>query len=384
MNPILWLIAFIGHLGSWCVVYNRTHATNWPRKARKRSEKFVIAAVLILFFWFIGRAIGQRTLSFWDISASSTFDGIYLFLMTGLGLFFIARWAWRKFQAPPFAIISNRRTIINVQHELGRNIYQTPLAMALKKIPFNQSHLIAVESLEIGLENLPPELEGLKICQLSDFHLTGQLERAYFERVVVEANRFEPDLVFVTGDLLDELDCLDWIDPVFGQLKSKYGSYFIRGNHDLRIADQKMLLHRLEAAGMKWIGGQCVSVEINGAKICLLGNELPWHSGAETLTPDSLEDNLLRILLTHTPDQIEWARQFNFDMIFAGHNHGGQIAFPLVGPIVAPSKYGVLYASGTFDIGQAIMHVSRGLSGDECIRINCPPEVGCFTLRKAN
>ncbi len=382
MNSILWLIAFIGHLGSWCVVYNRTHATNWPRKTRKRCEKCVIAAILLLFFWFVGRAIGQKTVSFWEISAGSKFDWLYLFLVMGLGFFFITRWVWRKFQPAPAAVLSSCRTMINVQHDLGRNIYQTSLGMALKKIPFNQAHLIAVDSMEIAIENLPAELEGLRICQLSDFHLTGQLELAYFERVVEEANRFEPDLILVTGDLVDEGDCLDWIDPVFGQLKSRHGTFFIRGNHDLRINDQQLLLRMLGESGMQWVGGRKLAVEIKGAKICIAGNELPWYSGAENLSPESREDTL-EILLTHTPDQIEWARRFNFDLIFAGHNHGGQIAFPVVGPIVAPSKYGVLYASGTFEIDNAIMHVSRGLSGDECIRINCPPEIGCFTLRKS-
>ena len=381
MNPILWASAFIGHLGSWCVVYNRTHATSWPRKTRKRCEKFIIAAVLLLFFWFVGRVVGLQTFSFWDISASSSLEWAYLFLMAGLGTYFVVRWAWRKFQPTPAAITSNRRTIVNAQHELGENIYRTPLAMTLKKIPFNQAHLIAVESVEFTLENLPQELEGLKICQLSDFHLTGQLDRSFFERAVEEANRFEPDLIFITGDLLDEHKCLDWIEPVFGTLKAKHGTFFVRGNHDLRIADQNAFLQRLEASGMKWVGGQNLSIDINGTKIGLIGNELPWHLGAETLTPDALDNYSFRILLTHTPDQIEWARKFNFDLIFAGHNHGGQIAFPWIGPIVAPSKYGVLYASGTFQIDQSIMHVSRGLSGDECIRINCPPEVGCFTLR---
>ena len=383
MNLILWVIAFIGHLGSWCIVYNRTHATNWSRKVRKRCEKLIIAAVLLPLFWFIGRVFGQQTISLWDIASNNKLEWIYLFLMLGLGVFFAARWSWRKLQSPPDAIISNRRTLVNVQHELGRNIYQTSLGMVLKKIPFNQAHLIAIESMEPGVNDLPSELDGLKICQLSDFHLTGQLELAYFERVVEEANRFKPDLIFITGDLLDELDCLDWIEPVFGKLESRYGTFLIRGNHDLRIVDQKLLLQRLESAGMKWIGGQRISIEIEGVNICLTGNELPWHKGAETLAPDSLPDSGLQILLTHTPDQIEWARPFNFDLIFAGHNHGGQIAFPIVGPIVAPSKYGVLYASGTFEIEQSIMHVSRGLSGDECIRINCPPEVGCFIFRKA-
>ena len=381
MNPILWAIAFIGHLGSWCVVYNRTHATSWRRKIRKRCEKLVIVAVLLPMFWFATKLIRQSTISFSGVASGSKSEWLYLFLAVGMGVFFIGRWIWRKLQNPPEAILSRHQTLTDVQSELGRNIYLTPLAKALKKIPFNQAHWIAVESIELALPTLPKELDGLKICQLSDFHLTGQLDLAWFERVVETANSFEPDLIVITGDLVDDFECLDWIEPVFGELKSTHGTFFIRGNHDLRIGDQQMLLQRLEASGMKWVGGQFTSIEINGARISFAGNELPWHSGAESLAVDSKPFEAFHILMTHSPDQIEWAKPYNFDLIFAGHNHGGQIAFPFVGPIVAPSKYGVLYASGTFDIGDAIMHVSRGLSGDECIRINCPPEIGCFTLR---
>ena len=380
MNLILWLIAFVGHLGFWCVVFNRTHATRWSRKIRKLCEKLVIIAVLIPMMWFAVKIVLQRTISFSSI-ASGKLESLYLYSGLGFGIFFIGRWILRKLQPPPTAILSTKQSLTDVQSELGRNIYLTPLAKALKKVPFNQSHWIAKESIELGLAGLPQSLDGLKICQLSDFHLTGQLDIAWFEKVVETANQFAPDLILITGDLIDEFQCLDWIEPVFGQLKAKHGTFFIRGNHDLRIGDQEMLLQRLESTGMKWVGEKFNTIEIDGVRVSLVGNELPWYAGAESIGTESQPSEAFQILLTHSPDQIEWAKPFNFDLIFAGHNHGGQIALPFIGPIVAPSKYGVLYASGTFEIGSATMHVSRGLSGDECIRINCPPEIGCFTLR---
>lgn len=380
MNPILWALAFIGHLGLWCVIYNRTHASSWPRIVRKRCEKVIILAVLLPFFWFLIRGIRLQTFAVSELAPSS-FEWFYVFVCIGLGFYFVARWVWRKLRSNPASVLSSSRQTINVQRELGRNIYLTPLANALKRIPFNQSHLIACESYEIRLANLLPELNGLKICQLSDFHFTGQIDLAYFERVVEETNKLQPDLIVITGDLIDEHKCLDWIEPVFGGLNSKYGTFFVRGNHDLRIGDQSLLLQRLEATGMRWVGGKFVAIEIAGTEVSIAGNELPWHAGAENLTTDPDSKSSLKILLTHSPDQIDWATDFDFDMIFAGHCHGGQIALPVIGPIVAPSKYGVLYASGTFEVGDTVMHVSRGLSGDECIRINCPPEIGCFVLR---
>jgi len=381
MNPILWIIAFIGHLGSWCVVYNRTHATSWPRKTRKRCEKFVIAAVALVFIWFLTRSIRLKTVSFTTISSQSYFDSLYLFFAVGMGVFFIGRWIWRNLQASPASLLSSQQKLIDIQAELGTNIYLTTLAKQLKKIPFNQAHWVAVEKIEIAVERLPAGLDGLRICQLSDLHMTGQLDVAYFERIVEEVNSFEPGLIFVTGDLIDDYECLDWIDTVFGNLRAKHGVFFIRGNHDLRISDQQMLLEKLQASGMKWVGGKWLTLDIDGTTFSFTGNELPWHAGAESVTVDSIPQDDVRILLSHSPDQIRWAEPFEFDLIFAGHCHGGQIVLPLIGPIVAPSKYGVLYASGTFEIGRSTMHVSRGISGDECVRINCPPELGCFTLR---
>lgn len=391
LNFIYWILTFIGHVGLWCMLYNRVHATSWPRKVRKRSEKIFVAATLLIFIWFCIALLRHQTIDFWQIAGKSYVETAYLFLTIGLGIFLTARWCYRKSQGTPACLLTRNTTLIDLQREIGRSVYGTSLAKQLSKVPFNQAHQVAVERMRFGIEHLPLQLEGLKICQLSDFHLTGQIDLEWFQRVVEIANDFQPDLILITGDLIDEVECLDWIEPIFGKLESTYGTYFVRGNHDLRIRDRQALLDLLTEAGMKWIGARWDRIEISGVGIYLAGNELPWFSGAETLATNphaefdqaGLEDlPALKILLTHTPDQIAWAAQYDFDLILAGHNHGGQIALPVIGPIVAPSRYGVLYAAGTFEIGDAVMHVSRGLSGDECIRINCPPEIGLITLQR--
>jgi predicted MPP superfamily phosphohydrolase len=68
--------------------------------------------------------------------------------------------------------------------------------------------------------------------------------------------------------------------------------------------------------------------------------------------------------------------------MLAGHNHGGQIRFPLIGPLISPSKWGTRYASGVFAEGNTIMHVSRGLSGEHPYRWNCPPELAKLVLKQ--
>ena len=63
------------------------------------------------------------------------------------------------------------------------------------------------------------------------------------------------------------------------------------------------------------------------------------------------------------------------DLMLSGHNHGGQIVLPVIGPVFAPSQYGVRYASGAFWSDPTLLYVSRGLSGRQPVRINCPPEL---------
>ena len=118
----------------------------------------------------------------------------------------------------------------------------------------------------------------------------------------------------------------------------------------------------------------------------MAGTETPWFGANPRVPPRTFDENgvpIARILLSHSPDQIPWARRQNFDLMLAGHTHGGQIRFPVLGPIVAPSLFGVRYASGVFHEAPTLMHVSRGVSGLDPIRVNCPPEVTRITLRAA-
>lgn len=386
MDFVLWVVISVGHLAVWCVIFNRVHATSFPRRVRKRAEKIIILGVLAGFAWFLGMVISNGTISVAEICRASLLSRVYLITCLLVGVFFILRWVYRKFFVkPPAAVVSHSTEIIDVRKSNKDPVYVGSFANALRRIPGNQSHLIAIERMTFALERLPKELEGLKVCHLSDFHLTGHIDIGYYKRIVQEVNQFDADLVLITGDLIDEHHCLEWIEPIFGQLKAKHGVMYVLGNHDLRISDEPLLRKMLFDSGLVEVNGNWVVRKINGVEIAFAGNELPWFLGAENLKPYLIPDDAtsptpLKILLSHSPDQFKWARRFDFDLMLAGHTHGGQIQFPVIGPIVAPSAHGIKYASGTFMMEKMLMHVSRGIAGDECIRINCPPEVGFFTL----
>ena len=382
INGLLWFLSFVGHVGLWCVIFNRVHATAFPRKIRKLSEKVVLLAVGLPMLWVLVVATLQQEISF-ESFATYRLPWLYAYGSVLLGCYFVLRWVWRKWYLRlPRRILKSQCETINVGREIGFP-YRGTLSTLLGSIPFNEASLLTLQRMSIQV-SVPESLDGLRICQLSDLHFTGQIDVEYFHRVIQAANEFDPDLVVITGDLIDELHCFDWIKSTLGKLNSKYGVYYVLGNHDLRINDEPRLRSHLKELGLTQVSGEWVEVSIGDATIRMTGNELPWFNDVERLPARSENKADLEILLSHSPDQVDWAKSRGFDLMFAGHTHGGQIAFPVIGPIVAPSKYGVLYASGTFQIGDMIMHVSRGLSGDEPIRFCSPPELGLFTLVRGN
>jgi len=131
------------------------------------------------------------------------------------------------------------------------------------------------------------------------------------------------------------------------------------------------------AAGWLDVGGQTVELTWQGKKFFLAGNEWPWFG----VPPQSPAADQPRLLLAHTPDLFPWAQREQYDLMFAGHTHGGQIRFPGVGPLISPSRFGFRYASGVFHEGPTVMHVSRGLSGEHLVRWNCRPEITKLVLR---
>jgi predicted MPP superfamily phosphohydrolase len=199
------------------------------------------------------------------------------------------------------------------------------------------------------------------------------------------ANEWSPDLVALTGDLVDDTRYIEWIPDTLGQLRGKHGCYFVLGNHDKRV-DEVKLRETLVTSGLVDLGSRTRRIAVGGRQMLLAGNERPWFGTAPTLSPcPEIErtERPLRIALAHSPDQFAWARKNDVDLLLAGHTHGGQIQVPGVGPLWAPSHRGVKYASGTFHKNPTTMHVSRGLSGLTPLRINCPPELTLLVLRCA-
>ena len=297
----------------------------------------------------------------------------------------IPKWLVPKlFSRVPAALVSNDTRLLDLAGELGHAPIGSGETRLFARIPGNQIFKLAVQKKTLRLPKLPRELEGLTIAHLSDLHMTGKLTREFYEAIVDHTNQLQSDLVVITGDIAEKVKCLDWIVPVLSRLKAREGKYFILGNHEMKLPDPGLLRRLMMEAGFIDVGGNAMQVPLRGVEILMAGSEIPWFGTNPTLTPVPGQAGSLphpfRLLFSHSPDQLPWAKANNFDLMLAGHTHGGQIRLPFIGALISPSKFGFRYAGGLYFEEPTLLHVSRGLCGDHPIRLNCPPELPLLKL----
>jgi uncharacterized protein len=269
--------------------------------------------------------------------------------------------------------------IVDVVKQLGgapAGVGKNRLASLL---PWNEAWQVEYVERTLHLPRLPAAWEGLSILHLSDLHLCGTPDRAWFRAVMDHCAAWEPDLIAVTGDLADGLDYIRWVAPVLGRLRCKNAAFAILGNHDEWYAPDKVR-RRLRRIGMRVVGNRWEQIDVRGEPLVVIGQESPWFHPPLDLS--ACPTGPFRLCLSHTPDNIRWAQRAGVDLMLSGHVHGGQIRLPLIGSVLVPSRYGRRYDCGVFDEAPTLLHVSRGLGGDHPLRFLCRPEATRLILRR--
>ncbi len=216
----------------------------------------------------------------------------------------------------------------------------------------------------LELPELPAAFEGLRILQISDLHgregLTQQLLDA--------ARKQAPELILLTGDLVDGEGQLEELTPLLTGLRSLAPVYYVTGNHEWAL-DIHRLLAGLEALGIEPLRNAFVRLERNGDSILLAGVDDP-NGYADMKSPARLAAEMAEagggfsILLSHRPDRFREYAALGFDLVFSGHVHGGMLRLPFLGGVLAPGH--VLFPEfdgGLFWEGDSCMVLSRGLAG---------------------
>jgi uncharacterized protein len=381
------VLALVGHAALWVGAINRLHATGARRWLVDGLSwccwlpLFGLPIAAIGHWWFSEKPI--------DVWLSDAIDDralrFYLAPCAVLALITVWLWIERRVNAwRSTALERNHTEVLDIAAKLGRERVSALRTKVLFRVPGNQVFQLAVREKQLRLPRLPLELDGLSIAHFSDLHITGRICIDYFHEVIDRVESQRADLIAVTGDVIDELEHIDWLGETLGRLTAPLGAYFVLGNHDQFTGQAAIVRQALSEAGFTDLGGRWQRVDSAGGELILAGNELPWFQlTAEMgqLPPKQERPSQLRVLLAHSPDQFAWARRRDFDLVLAGHTHGGQICVPVIGAIHCPSWHGVKYASGMFFETPTVMHVSRGVSSELPIRLNCRPEVTKLVLR---
>ena len=247
----------------------------------------------------------------------------------------------------------------------------------------------------IGSRGLPDAFDGYRIAQVSDLHNAEFGDRN--QRLLEMLREAEPDMIAITGDLIDSRKANIAVALAFAEEAVKFAPcYYVSGNHEARVSEYQDLKTGLEAAGVTVLDDAQVKIEVSGESITVIGvNDPSFH--ADYLTSDaavmdrklselSSEDAGFTILLSHRPELFDTYVAHDMDLILTGHAHGGQFRLPLIGGLIAPNQ-GLFpkYDDGLYSEGNTNMIVSRGL-GNSIIpfRFNNRPEVVLIELKGQN
>jgi predicted MPP superfamily phosphohydrolase len=384
MNWSFWIVGLVvcaGHAKLLAITENVCHSLGWSRPTLKRIRgihNVLLFGIPAWAMWSCG-SLGWSATPWWrELSF-----GWWLWIAWGLAgaVALVLSTVRHLTYRPPACQTACTSRIIDIQARVPESLVGTGRARKLAALPGNQQFTLEVNEKTYHLPRLPREWDGLSIVHFSDLHFRGSVTRRYFEEVLSEAAALNGDLIAFTGDLMDHRDCLAWIPSTLGRLSAPLGCHFVLGNHDWYLPLLDEMRAALRSHGWNDVSSRVIELRRDAARLILAGTELPWMGTAPDLS--TADPDLFRVLLSHSPDQIAWARQQRVDLMLAGHTHGGQIRLPVLGPVYSPSRHSCRYASGVFWELPTLLHVTRGVSGREPIRYRCRPEVTKLVLRRS-
>ncbi|MCP4751720.1 MAG: metallophosphoesterase [Proteobacteria bacterium] len=214
----------------------------------------------------------------------------------------------------------------------------------------------------VPLKNLPQDLVGLKIVQISDLHVGSTIKRDYVSEVVKRVNGLDPDIVVLTGDLAD--GSVSWlgkdVSPL-GALRSRFGNYFVTGNHEY-YSGVGPWLKEVQRLGFEVLLNEHRVIRKGAGRLVLAGvtdfnagRMMGSHASNPAASLNDSPDCDLKVLLAHQPRSLFEAARAGFDLQISGHTHGGQYF-----PVNLLARLANPYLAGLHKHGDTWIYVNRG------------------------
>ena len=252
---------------------------------------------------------------------------------------------------------------------------------------------LEINEYEIMSDKIPEAFTGFRIAQVSDMHNAEFGEGN--EKLIELLSQTDPDIIVITGDLIDSRHTDIEIALDFARQAIKLAPvYYVSGNHEARVREYEDLKMSLVEAGVIVLEDQKVQITREGKSISILGIDDPsfqedyLFGDAASVTSSALselqnESDGYTVLLAHRPELFETYVDAGVNLVFSGHAHGGQFRLPFVGGLVAPNQgFFPKYDAGLFSEGSTTMIVSRGVGNSIIpIRFNNRPEIVVAELK---
>lgn len=245
-----------------------------------------------------------------------------------------------------------------------------------------------VREVDVPLAGLADDLDGLRILQLSDIHLSAFLSEADLARVVDAARELRPHVTVVTGDLISSRgDPLDACIRQLARLKADAGVFGCMGNHERYAHVENYTAAAAARMGIEFLRQRSRQLRFGGAILNLagvdyqrVGKRETYLKGAERLVVPGAAN----VLLSHNPDVFPVAARQGYHLMMAGHTHGGQVTVEILDQSISAARFFTPYVYGLYGDSRAAAYVTRGIGTIGLpARIGAPPEIAVLRLRKA-
>jgi uncharacterized protein len=272
-------------------------------------------------------------------------------------------------------------------HAAGNLAIAAPL-MAIGYGTLIERTRFRVREIDASLPGLAPELDGLRILQLSDIHMGPFLSESDLARAVDMGMELKPHLAVITGDLISTRgDPLDACIRQLARVKADAGVFGCMGNHEHYARAENYVEQAGARAGIRFLRGHSQQLQFGGATLNLAGVDhqsstsgKKYLAGAERM----VVPGAFNLLLSHNPAVFPVAANQGYNLMLSGHTHGGQINVEIYDQSITPMRFFTHYIYGLYQARGAAAYVTRGIGTIGIpVRIGAPPEITVIRLRKA-
>lgn len=252
---------------------------------------------------------------------------------------------------------------------------------------YNDTFTVRIRETELQIPDLPEELEGFRIAQIADVQADDRTNGAKLQNYVDTVNSLKPDLILYGGDLVTSgIDYIDAGAKAVGKMEAKHGTYACLGDHDF-FSDRDLVTRALESNGITVLDNVATLVPVGSTYISLMGVTNVYRTRPTMGELETIERQRPRgpvnVLLTHQPSEwlVDYAAEHGYNLLVAGHTHGGQIVFPLPGFLLTGSSFETRYVTGFYGVGSLTVSINNGLGLTLApVRYHAPAEVTLISL----